>query len=116
MKRENGGLTRANFELKRKISAISIKIENFETHSHRNDFRFNGIEGSQRDSWIESENKIKTFLKENLDMPELKDVEIKRAHQRENSGPTRSRNIMMKFLRYSDRERVLQKNEGGGGV
>ena len=91
---------------------MNNKLENLEAHSCRNNLRFNGIEGDQLVSWNESEDKIRNFITGDLDIPELKDVEIERAHRLKSGSTAESRTIMVKFSKYRDRDSVLQKSKG----
>ena len=65
-----------------------------------------GIKGSSNESWDESERKVKHFILDTLNMPEMVDVQIERAHR---IGSKRAHNcpIIAKFSRFKDRDLIL---------
>lgn len=85
------------------------KVINLEDRSRRNNLRFNGIVESEREAWIESEEKIRKVVKEKLGIE--KEVVIERAHRTgkfyKPKGENTGRTIVAKFLNYKDKDMIL---------
>jgi hypothetical protein len=83
-------------------SALSLdgKTDYLEGQSKRNNIIIDGIPESQRESWEETENKVRRTLAEKLEMDEGR-IEVERAHR--TGDPTtagdRHRPIVVRFLR-----------------
>ncbi|KAI4819160.1 hypothetical protein KUCAC02_004431, partial [Chaenocephalus aceratus] len=70
-------------------------------------FEFKGIPESPRESWEESEYKVRELLRTELQMDEER-IEVERAHQMGNSrGADKPRQIVVKFLRFKDKTAVM---------
>ena len=88
-------------------SALTTKIDNLEGHSRRNNMRIHGIEGTLNEKWDVCEEKVRNYIKNDLNLPECENVEIERAHR------VKSRNhdkctIIVQFNRYKDRKQILR--------
>ena len=81
LKCENETLRQENSEMRQQISKLSVKIDNIEGQSRRNNLRFYGIQGHSSELWQETENKIRSFISDNLGLENLHNVEIERAHR-----------------------------------
>ncbi|XP_031549027.1 uncharacterized protein LOC116286615 [Actinia tenebrosa] len=91
------------------------KIDYLENQSRRNNVRISGIKEDNNESWSTTEDKVKTILKEKMGMfPE--NVEIERAHRTGKPRIDKPRQIVVKFLRYKDRESVLDKRKSLKGT
>ena len=88
--------------IERKHQQLKENISELEDRSRRNNLRFSGFtekaEGAE--TWEESENLIREFLEENLQM-ESKDVIIERAHRTDSKIEGKKRAIIVKFLNYN---------------
>ena len=88
--------------IERKHQQLKENISELEDRSRRNNLRFSGLtekaEGAE--TWEESENLIREFLEENLQM-ESKDVIIERAHRTDSKIEGKKRAIIVKFLNYN---------------
>ena len=106
LKTENEQLRLSNEKLKEEMLSLNAKIDTLEAHSRRNNLRINGIDGTHDESWETSEEKVRDFIGTELGMPEMTDVEIKRAHRlKSGSGKT----IIVKFSKYKDTQQILQR-------
>ena len=106
LKRENEKLNHANVELSKKVDNLNAKDEQFEAQSRRENLKFINIPESGRETWEESENKVRKFLKEKLDQDETA-ISIERAHRL--PSPSKPRPIIVKFSHFKDKDRVLQQ-------
>ena len=94
--------------IEQKHQQLKEKISELEDISRRNNLRFSGFtekaEGAK--TWEESENLIREFIEENLEM-ESKDITIERAHRTDSKINDKKRAIIVNFLNYKDRDVVL---------
>jgi hypothetical protein len=90
---------------------LKDKLAELEDRSRRNNLRFEGIDENEGETWEKSEEIIKNFVREKLDIKQ--ELNIERAHRtgkRENEkGNPRKRTIVVKFLNYKEREMILEK-------
>ena len=91
------------------IKAQQLKTEYLENQSRRNNIRVNGIEESDRETWEESERKVKMAVQEKLGM----DIAIERAHRVEKRGGKAKkrgpRTIVCRLRDWKQREEILRK-------
>ena len=91
------------------IDAQQLKTEYLENQSRRNDIRVNGIEASEKETWQDSEEKVKMPDREKLGM----DITIERAHRVEKRGGKAKkkgpRTIVCRLRDWKQREEVLLK-------
>ncbi|XP_068670429.1 uncharacterized protein [Montipora foliosa] len=91
------------------IKAQQLKTEYLENHSKRNNIRVNGIEESVKETWQDSEEKVKMAVREKLGM----DITIERAHRVEKRGGKARkkgpRTIVCRLRDWKQREEVLRK-------
>ena len=105
LQKENNTLKQENVELKKQIEMLDLKVEHMEVQSRRENLKFFNVPESDRESWTESENKIRKYLKDDLKLDESK-ISIERAHRlRIKSKP---RPFIVKFSFYKDKDRILQ--------
>nr|XP_047131786.1 uncharacterized protein LOC124810759 [Hydra vulgaris] len=91
-------------------NVIKDKLAELEDRSRRNNFRFNGIEEKEIETWQETEGKIKELLKDKLGLNG--NIEIKRAHRvgkKELGDKRKNRTIVVKFLSFKDKNAILEK-------
>ena len=108
LRAENEQLKKENSEIKDEINKLSSKLDTLESYSRRNNLRIYGLEESERENWDETEQRVRLFLKETMDMPEHENVEIERAH-RVGSKFAGKRPIIVKLSKYKDKEAILGK-------
>ena len=106
---ENKGLKEAvqnlaqeNQKLKEENIKMQARLTDYEGRSRRCNLLFYGINKSkQRESWEESELKVRKLVTEKLQM-NGDEVEINRAHRIHNGA------IIVNFLRFKDKEAILR--------
>ena len=59
---------------------LNSKIENLEAQSRRQNLKFFNVPESEKESWEESEHKIRQFMRDTLDIDEST-ISIERAHR-----------------------------------
>lgn len=92
-------------------SALSLdgKVDYLEAQSKRNNLIIDGIPESKRESWQDTENKVRQVLSEKLGM-NMDAVEVERAHRMgETTDGGRHRSIIVKFFRWKDKEDVMAR-------
>lgn len=91
------------------LLTITDKMEYLEGQTRRNNLVFDGIVESPGETWTETEEKVQKVLAEKLQLQ--REVEVERAHRAGKPGGDRPRSIMVKLLRYKDRETILQRTK-----
>ena len=120
LKQDNKILKRQNKQLTQQVENLSAdeqtvtelakenerKNERLESQSRRENLKFYGIDESRKETWEESENKVRNYIAEGFNMNET-DIKIERAHRLggSNSAP---RPVIVKFSFYKHKERVLR--------
>lgn len=89
-------------------STMSEKMDELEDRSRRNNLRFSNIEEDSDETWLVSENKIRSTL-ENLGVENVNEMIIERAHRTGKFYEGKQRVIVAKFLNYKDKELVMNK-------
>ena len=107
LKSENENLKLENEVMRKQVSALTDKIDNLEGHSRRNNPRIHGISGPLNEKWDVCEEKVRDFIKTDLNLPEYENVEIERAHRMKSRDKDKC-SIIVKFNRYKDREQILR--------
>ena len=92
------------------ITKTKMKLADSEDHSCRNNLHFDGLQEQTNETWEESEGIITDFVKEKLGIQE--DILTERAHrtgkkQRNDGTGNRKRTIVVKFLNFKDKSRIL---------
>ncbi len=89
------------------LLTITDKMEYLEGQTRRNNLVLDGVTESPGETWTETEEKVQKILMEKL---QLQKVEVERTHRAgKPSGGDRPRPIVIKLLRYKDREAILQR-------
>ena len=112
LKAQNSQLTKQVTELQSSVSQLEsrtreteMKTERLEAQSRRDNLKFHGFEDHRGETWEESENIVRRYISEELDLNESA-IQIERAHRvRSRNSP---RPIIVKFSYYKDRDRVLK--------
>ena len=90
------------------LSPVHEKLDYIEGQSRRNNVIIDGIKESEGEKWSDSEDKVRKLLSEKLQLDYHK-LEVERAHRTGKPSNTRPRPIVVKFLRYKDKQEVLSK-------
>lgn len=96
--------------LNSKLNTVNVKVDYLENQSRRKNLVFEGIPESGHEKWSDSEEKIRKILSEKLKLDQ-KHIELERVH-RSGKPPARDekpRPIVARFLRFKDRNIVLEK-------
>ncbi|XP_065647333.1 uncharacterized protein LOC136077015 isoform X2 [Hydra vulgaris] len=91
-------------------SKMINKLAELEDRSRRNNLRFCGIEEIENESWEDSENKVREFLNNKLQLHG--NFEIERAYRVGKKLPEnnkKNRSIVVRFLNYKDKATILRK-------
>ena len=86
------------------------KISELEDRSRGNNLRFSGFteKAAGAETWEESENLIREFIEENLEM-ESKDITIETVHKTGSKINGKKRAITVKCLNYKDKDAALNQ-------
>ena len=89
------------------MSNLQSKVLYIEDQSRRNNIRFVNVPDEPNESWEQTADKVKTLLKDNLEMAE---VPLARAHRIGKFDPEsrKARTVVAKFERFQDREMALR--------
>ena len=58
------------------MAGLTGQLDKLEGHSRRNNLRRNGISGGINEQWSDCENKVRDFIKNDLNLPEKENVKI----------------------------------------
>ena len=94
-----------------KTSFLRRKAIDLEDRNRRNNIRIDGIEDSSQETWSQTTEKVKSFIRNELKINDV--VEIDRSHRvstKNNLSKTKKpRTIVCKLLRFTDKEKILSK-------
>ena len=112
LKDQNSILTKQVTDLQSTVSQLEssaqeaeIRNERLEAQSRRDNLRFYGSEDKQGETWEESENKVRSYIANDLNIEESS-IQIERAHRI--PSKTSPRPLIVQFSFYEDRDRVLK--------
>lgn len=112
LKKQNKHLTKQVEELSSELQTVTElakenerKNERLESQSRRENLKFFGIEESRKESWDESENKVRKYIAEGLNIDDTS-IQIERAHRL--GGSSTPRPIIVKFSFFKDKEKILR--------
>nr|XP_047139076.1 uncharacterized protein LOC124814991 [Hydra vulgaris] len=95
-------------EIKKMIKYLfTNKLREIEDRSRRNNLRVEGVKEDDKESWLESEIKVKKIFDEYLG---IKDVKIERAHRAVKEDIKKHRTIVVKLLDFKDKEAILRNS------
>ena len=88
------------------------KLAELEDRSRRNNLRFDGILEDAGETWEDSEDKVRSFLQNKLDLKD--EVKIERAHRsgkktRRDQTLNDKRTVIVKFLNFKDKQNILMR-------
>ena len=90
------------------LLTFTDKMEYLEGQTRRNNLVIDGVAESPGETWADTEEKIKKILTEKLQLQHK--VEVERAHRTgKPGGGDRPRPVVVKLLRFKDREAILQR-------
>ena len=89
---------------------MQLKTEYLENQSRRNNIRVSGIPEAERESWEDSEAKVKAVIKEklqiNVDIERAHRVDKRKSHKKNTNQP---RTIVCRLRDWKQREAVIRK-------
>ena len=91
-----------------KIIQQADQITDLRCRSMRENIVVHGIPEDQNETWQKSNEKIKSFLKDDLKIDDPDDLEIDRAHRSGQKQPDKPRPIIVKFLASSSKDQVFK--------
>ncbi len=100
-------LRKENTSLRKQVNSLEEQLDDVQSRSRRNNLLFHGLEGERGETWDESENKIRTFMKDRLGLTNADSMLITRAHR---LAPHKKQSpIIANFVITKDRNDVLRK-------
>ena len=92
-----------------RLSKLEISPDYLENQTNRNNVVFDGVPEHRAESWEDSEKKVLEIIENTMD---LDNVVVERAHRVGRSKSSqRARPIVVKFLKFKDREAVLRSGK-----
>lgn len=103
--------------LSKQFQDLEDKLDYLENQNRRNNIRISGIKENRNESWEATEFKVKSLLKESLELDE-KNIIIERAHRTGKSKNGKPKQIVAKLLNYKDKETILKSSRKlkGSGI
>lgn len=91
---------------------LSGKSEYLESQSKRNNIIIDGISEERSESWQDTESKVKKLLSDKLDF-DRKSIEVEYVHRKGKFEEQANRpwSIVMKLLRFKDKEEILKRGK-----
>ena len=88
------------------IQEIKAKLNDLENRSRRNNLRFDGIKDDVNESWDQTEDKLKAFIKNKLKVSD--NIIIERSHRIGHFDDDKNRCIVAKFNNWKQHGQVLK--------
>ena len=88
---------------------VKDRLDDLEDRSMRNNLKIDGLVEEEAENWEQSVHKVLQLVKDKLDIKEK--IEVERAHRVGKKSEGRPRPIVVKFLRYQDREKILRNSK-----
>ena len=88
------------------MDSLNTKVENLEAQSRHENLKFYNVPESQKETWEESERKVRHYISETLHMDDTR-ISIERAHRL--PANNKPRPIIVKFSFFKDKDRILQE-------
>ena len=97
-----------------RLNYVKEKNRKLEDRTRRNNLRIDGVHENEGETWNETEEKVKNIFKEKLEIEG--DIEIEKAHRmygnnniKNNNSSNRPKTIILKLLKYKDKEVILNR-------
>ena len=78
---ENDMLKSENAKMQKQLFSVASKLDYIEGQSRRNNVRITGLHSRLNEEWGTTEEKVRAFIQNDLNMPEMEGNEIERAHR-----------------------------------
>ncbi|XP_070550705.1 uncharacterized protein PF3D7_1120000-like [Ptychodera flava] len=101
-------LAEENRKLKDNVDNLTREVDDIKARMKRDNLIFYNIDQSPNETWQDSEDKVKSFISDQLDM-DAEIIEFERVHRLTNAR-TRPQPLVAKFSRFKQRDQVLQKS------
>ena len=88
------------------MSRNQLELDQLEGQSRRQNLNFFNIEESTNETWEEFEEKVRNYIKSELDLDETA-ISIERAHRL--PGKNKPRPLIVKFSFFKDKDRVIKR-------
>ena len=111
VKASKSGIDEVNSKLNsigKKIEELESKTDDLKNRSRRNNLCFDGIKEDARESWSDSEKKIKDLLASKFNIA-TDNFTVERAHRIGRRKEGKPRMIVAKFQSYKTKETILKK-------
>ncbi|XP_070549919.1 uncharacterized protein [Ptychodera flava] len=95
-----------NRRLNDEIDKLETELDKQQGQTKRENLLFHGLEQNDNETWEETEEIVKEFIKSNLNIDE--DVDIERAH-RITTSRAKPQPVIAKFSRYKDKVKVMKQ-------
>lgn len=87
------------------VKELEARCNYQEDYSRRNNLQIVGVEEKRGETWEQTATEVSNLLKSKLDLP---DIQLERAHRVGQRIDNRTRPIIARFSKYSDREAVMR--------
>ena len=84
------------------------KLRTLEDRNRRNNLRIEGMTENRNETWEDTTEKVQKIFKNKLG---VENVEIERAHRTGERKGEKPRSIVLKLLRYQDKEKILKERK-----
>ncbi|MCG8044708.1 MAG: hypothetical protein N0E48_03320 [Candidatus Thiodiazotropha endolucinida] len=98
-------LTTTVIGLETRVKETEMKNERIEAQSRRENLKFYGVDDDSNETWDQSEQKIRTYLRDGLEIDDV-NIKIERAHRLPSKSSPRP--IIVKFSHFKDKDQVLK--------
>ncbi|XP_042142662.1 uncharacterized protein LOC120840287 [Ixodes scapularis] len=102
----SGSSTEFSNKIALELSEVNARCDDAEYRLRRLNLLFFGIPDLQNETWIQSEATILSFCEQRLGI-KLDPNDLERSHRLGKFLPNKNRPIIVKFLRYKDRQNIL---------
>ena len=113
LKQQNEFLTNKVDELSSSVAELEcsskqneLRYEKLEAQSRRENLRFFEIPKTPRETWDQSEDKVRDYISNSLGIDDT-DIKIERAHRL--PAKSNPRPLIVKFSHYKDKDRILKR-------
>lgn len=108
LRSENEQLKRENQEIKSELKSMSKQLDMMDGQFRSNNLRIDGIPGTINEKWADSEEKVRNFMKNDLQIENSEDFDIEKSQRVKSRNPNMC-SLLVKFTRKRDRDLVLSE-------